>query len=160
GAIRIVMEASCDDGETLLEWNITGPQGPKGDTGPAGAKGAQGETGAIGKTGPVGEKGEPGPKGGTGVGDIGCTTNQIAKWDDQNSQWVCADDVVVPERFLNRLLAATLIAFRSDRDGNGEIYSMNIGGGQQTNLSNNAAFDGDPDWSPDANQIVFSSTRD
>jgi hypothetical protein len=27
------------------------------------------------------------------VGDIGCTTNQIAKWDDAQSTWVCSDEL-------------------------------------------------------------------
>ena len=40
------------------------------------------------------------------------------------------------------------IAFRSDRDGNFEIYVMNADGSGQTNLTNNAAEDYEPAWSP------------
>lgn len=29
------------------------------------------------------------------VGDIGCTTNQIIKWDDSLGKWVCSDDLIV-----------------------------------------------------------------
>ena len=39
------------------------------------------------------------------------------------------------------------IAFVSSRDGNNEVYSMNADGTEQTNLTNNPAFDGGlPDW--------------
>lgn len=52
------------------------------------------------------------------------------------------------------------IAFVSDRDGNDEIYSMNIFGFDQTNLTNNPASDVNPIWSPDGSQIIFASERD
>ena len=47
------------------------------------------------------------------------------------------------------------IAFRSDRDGNSEIYVMNADGSGQRNLTHNAARDGDPAWSPDGRKIAF-----
>jgi hypothetical protein len=40
------------------------------------------------------------------------------------------------------------IAFTTDRDGNREIYVMNVDGSTQTNLTNNPAFDFEPDWQP------------
>lgn len=52
------------------------------------------------------------------------------------------------------------IAFMSSRDGNSEIYTMNADGSTQTNISNNAAADVYPAWSPDGTQIVFESGRD
>ena len=52
------------------------------------------------------------------------------------------------------------IAFESFRDGDGEIYVMNPDGSGQTNLSNNAASEDDPVWSPDGTRITFLSTRD
>jgi len=52
------------------------------------------------------------------------------------------------------------IAFRSDRDGNSDIYVMDLDGGNQRNLTNNSSADGFPAWSPDGGQIAFHSDRD
>ncbi|HEV2761514.1 MAG TPA: hypothetical protein VGV38_00870, partial [Pyrinomonadaceae bacterium] len=52
------------------------------------------------------------------------------------------------------------IVFTSARDGNQEIYSMNADGTGQTRLTNNAAADTDPAYSPDGTKIAFTSTRD
>ena len=41
----------------------------------------------------------------------------------------------------------------------GEIYSMKTDGSSQTNLTNNAAADIAPSWSPAGNQILFATTR-
>jgi Tol biopolymer transport system component len=57
-------------------------------------------------------------------------------------------------------LANTKIAFVSLRDGNAEIYLMNPDGSGQTRLTNNAANDGCPAWSPDGTKIAFCSDRD
>ena len=43
---------------------------------------------------------------------------------------------------------AAKIAFRSDRDGNYEIYVMDADGSNQTNLSNNPDWDWIGSWSP------------
>ena len=48
------------------------------------------------------------------------------------------------------------IAFRSQRDGNDEIYVMNADGTCQVNLTNNPADDWSPAWSPDGAQIAFA----
>ena len=57
-------------------------------------------------------------------------------------------------------LSDTKLAFVSTRDGNIEIYGMNPDGSGQTRLTNNAAFDYDPSWSPDGTKIAFLSFRD
>ncbi|MDO8617059.1 MAG: hypothetical protein Q7T33_15220 [Dehalococcoidia bacterium] len=51
------------------------------------------------------------------------------------------------------------IAFVSDRDGNQEIYVMNADGSGLANLTNNAALDDEPWWSPDGKRIGFKSSR-
>jgi dipeptidyl aminopeptidase/acylaminoacyl peptidase len=52
------------------------------------------------------------------------------------------------------------IAFVSYRDGNDEVCVMNADGSGQTNLTNNAAGDYDPSWSPDGRKIAFRTHRD
>lgn len=52
------------------------------------------------------------------------------------------------------------IVFVSDREGNYEIYIMNLDGSEQTNLTNNPANDWFPTRSPDGKKIAFASDRD
>ena len=54
----------------------------------------------------------------------------------------------------------TQMAFVSDRDGNWEIYVMDIDGENLKRLTNHSADDTEPAWSPDGRYITFSSTRD
>ena len=56
--------------------------------------------------------------------------------------------------------AQAQIAFASNRDGNWEIYVMDVNGGNQLNLTNDPNDDRDPSWSPDGKRIVFFSNRD
>src|SRR6266487_5630689 len=50
----------------------------------------------------------------------------------------------------------TRIAFRSQRDGNDEIYVMNADGTCQHNLTNDAVNDWSPAWSSDGTRIAFA----
>jgi len=52
------------------------------------------------------------------------------------------------------------IVFRSNRDGDDEIYVMNADGTNVKKLTNNTASDRNPVWSPDATKIAFTSDRD
>jgi Tol biopolymer transport system component len=52
------------------------------------------------------------------------------------------------------------IVFTSERDGNRNIYVMNMDGTEQTQLTNHSAHDYEPVFSPDGLSIVFTSERD
>ena len=68
----------------------------------------------------------------------------------------------VPTTFEAMCVAALFdrMAFTSYRDGNNEVYVMNADGTGSVNLTNNAAFDGAPTWSPDGTKIAFVTDRD
>lgn len=51
------------------------------------------------------------------------------------------------------------IAFISDRDGNEEIYLMNVDGSNQIRLTNDPGVDASPIFSPDGRTIAFISNR-
>ena len=58
-------------------------------------------------------------------------------------------------------LDSTQILFESVRDGNWEVYAMNIDGSQQRRLTNApSSKDLLPTWSQDGQQIAFISNRD
>jgi Tol biopolymer transport system component len=52
------------------------------------------------------------------------------------------------------------VLFRSDRDGNPEIYVVNVATGVETNLTNNPAADGKPAWWSDGSKILWTSDRE
>ena len=56
--------------------------------------------------------------------------------------------------------AQAQIAFVSQRDGNPEIYVMDVDGKNQRRLTNHPDNDLSPSWSPDGKRIVFFSNRD
>ena len=51
------------------------------------------------------------------------------------------------------------IIFRSERDGNSEIYIMNADGSGQTRLTNNSADDNTAVFNPAGTRIAFQSDR-
>ena len=56
--------------------------------------------------------------------------------------------------------AQAQIAFVSNRDGNSDIYVMDVHGGNPRQLTNDPATDRDPAWSPDGKRIAFESDRE
>ncbi len=56
--------------------------------------------------------------------------------------------------------ASGRIAFVSDREGSWDIYAMNADGSGVTRLTDDAAWDQWPSWSPDGMRIAFHSDRD
>jgi YD repeat-containing protein len=52
------------------------------------------------------------------------------------------------------------IVFTSNREGNAQIYSMNIDGSALIRLTNNSYNDDHPRWSPNGTKILFQSDRD
>jgi TolB protein len=53
----------------------------------------------------------------------------------------------------------TKVAFTSNRDGNSEIYIMNVDGSNMRRLTNHPSIDVAPTFSPPGNQIAFTSDR-
>ncbi len=53
----------------------------------------------------------------------------------------------------------TRVAFASTRDGNWELYLVEIATGHEQRLTDDAAADFSPTWSPDGKQIAFLSDR-
>ena len=54
----------------------------------------------------------------------------------------------------------SMLAFVSERDGNSEIYVMNMDGTGLLRLTNHPGRDTDPAWSPDGKRIAFASDRE
>jgi hypothetical protein len=81
GAIRILLDTDpkvCSSQETLLTWNVEGPQGPPGPAGPPGAAGPKGDQGVPGPQGAQGPQGVPGPQGIPGVSGFQVVTSNSA----------------------------------------------------------------------------------
>ncbi len=57
-------------------------------------------------------------------------------------------------------MTSGLVAFSSDRDGDQEIFVMDINGANLRQLTHNNRDDNSPSWSPDGAQIAFTSSRD
>lgn len=55
---------------------------------------------------------------------------------------------------------STQVVFASARDGNWEVYLIDIATGQEQRLTENPAIETAPVWSPDGRQIAFLSNRE
>lgn len=55
--------------------------------------------------------------------------------------------------------ARGMVAFVSERDGNPEIYVVNVDGTGLVRLTDHPGLDLDPAWSPDGRRIAFASDR-
>ncbi len=89
GVLRVIdSAASCQQNETPLNWNQTGPAGPQG---PQGAIGAQGPTGSAGLQGAPGPAGPQGPAGLANV----ATTASITPVSIFTSAWGTVDTVTI-----------------------------------------------------------------
>ncbi|MBL8796525.1 MAG: PD40 domain-containing protein [Planctomycetia bacterium] len=73
--------------------------------------------------------------------------------------WLKIKDTPEQAQLRKELTNAGKIVFASNRDGNWEIYVCNADGSSQKNLTNNAAWDIYPRWTPDG-KIIFFSDRD
>lgn len=72
GVLRVIdSAANCQQNETPLQWNQTGPAGPVGPTGP---QGAAGSTGSAGPAGAQGSAGPQGPAGFANAAEVASTT--------------------------------------------------------------------------------------
>ena len=60
----------------------------------------------------------------------------------------------------NNILSNSEIAFVTDRDGNSEIYIMDINGENLRNITKNDSLDFNPSWSQDGQSLYFYSKRD
>lgn len=67
GTFQVARRNQCGAGETLVSWNVQGPQGTTGLTGPQGSQGPTGASGPMGASGQNGPTGGGGPSGAAGV---------------------------------------------------------------------------------------------
>ena len=78
--------------------------------------------------------------------------------DEQDSQKLTEDPG--PDWHPNLSWAATALALRSDRNGDAEIWGIDLSNGEAVNLTNSPGVDRYPGYSPDGTRILFVSGRD
>ena len=70
------------------------------------------------------------------------------------------DQLLYLVSIIPRYIFPEYYVFTSERDGNKEIYILNLNTKNQTNLTKHPGNDWNPRFYPDGNKIVFQSTRD
>jgi unsaturated rhamnogalacturonyl hydrolase len=91
--------------------------------------------------------------------DVYTTTIDYATTTIVGRAWSRLTDQPAADRFPTYSTDGTIITFRSERDGNSEIYLMKADGSDLHRLTDNPAFDGYPTLTPDGSGVVFVSTR-
>ncbi len=76
-----------------------------------------------------------------------------------SSTWTRLTSHPAADRFPNLSADGRTIAFRSERDGNSEIYLMDADGSNLRRVTDDPAFDGYPSLIPDGSGVVFVSNR-
>jgi TolB protein len=148
GAVRLVAQGeACRADEVAVTWGVVGLQGPPGDPGPAGPRGEPGYDGL------------PGPP---GVGDLGCATGQIIRWDDAAGAWQCSDDVAMPAAYLDVLLVRQfplLVAVDVAEGATPEfdIFRVSAQGMLLGDPADYASNEKHPSWSPERERYVIQS---
>lgn len=83
GGLRVIDSATtvvCKTGETAIQWNQAGPEGPVGPQGPGGPPGPAGSAGPVGPQGSAGPEGPVGAQGPVGpAGPAGATGYEVVR---------------------------------------------------------------------------------
>jgi len=89
---------------------------------------------------------------------VACTSIDNRVLDQKKKETVAEKEIV--ENSTKESAANRRIVFVSDRDGNNEIYIMNIEGSKLSNLTESSGNDIYPSFSQDEQKIIFSSDCD
>lgn len=106
----------------------------------------EGEYPTIGKTGDLVFKGWGSTGSGIRLGSTSLQNIRVVTMLDEDTAPALSPD-------------GTQVAFMSRRDGNWEIYIVNVDGSGLQRLTNNSAQDGLPTWSPDGKLLAFLSNQ-